>query len=92
VWELSPWLDARFEPIDEVIGRLDAQTHRRSIKTHTPADGIPWFSQASYIVVGRDGRDACMSFLNHLANMRPDVIGELIVSAAADGRSCAALA
>jgi aryl sulfotransferase len=85
VMEISPWIDARFEPIDEVIARLDAQTHRRSIKTHTAADGIPWFPNASYIVVGRDGRDACMSFLNHLSHTRPDVQMELMTSAADEG-------
>src|SRR5437016_1680692 len=35
VMETAPWLDARFEPVEEVVGRLDAQTHRRAIKTHT---------------------------------------------------------
>src|SRR5690349_4908519 len=65
LWEVCPWIDARFDPVDEVIDRLDAQEHRRSIKTHTPADGIPWHSSAFYIVVGRDGRDAFMSMFNH---------------------------
>src|SRR5689334_15565949 len=51
IFEMAPWIDARFEPIDEVLARLDAQTFRRSIKTHTVADGIPWFPDASYIVV-----------------------------------------
>ena len=46
VMTVSPWLDAEFNPIDELMARLDAQTHRRSIKTHTPADGIPWFDDA----------------------------------------------
>src|SRR4051794_1191528 len=64
VMELAPWLDARYEPIDSMIERLDAQTHRRSVKTHTNADGIPWHPTVSYIVVGRDGRDAFMSFHN----------------------------
>lgn len=85
VMDLSPWIDARFTPIEEVLFRLEAQTHRRSIKTHTPADGIPWWSDASYIVVVRDGLDACMSFLNHLSNMRSEVVMELATSAAADG-------
>src|SRR5438045_727840 len=46
VMMMNPWLDARFEPIDAVLERLDAQEHRRSIKTHTPPDGIPWFPDA----------------------------------------------
>ena len=85
VMEIAPWLDARFEPVDDIVARLDALAFRRSIKTHTPADGIPWFGTASYIVVGRDGRDACMSYLNHQRNMRPELKARLIASAAAEG-------
>jgi aryl sulfotransferase len=85
VMEMSPWLDARFEPIDTLLARLDAQTHRRFVKTHTPADGIPWFDTASYIAVGRDGRDAFMSYANHMTHMRRDLIARLNEEAAADG-------
>ena len=85
VTDVAPWIEARFEPIDTVIARLDAQAHRRSMKTHTPADGIPWYPHASYIVVGRDGRDAFMSFLNHMQNMRPDVVMDLVTTALQDG-------
>jgi aryl sulfotransferase len=91
VVEMAPWLDARFDPEAEVLARLEAQTHRRALKTHTPADGIPWRSDAFYIVVGRDGRDAFMSFVNHMASMRPDVVGELIESAVAEGISFEAM-
>ena len=73
VWDLSPWLEAKRPPIEEVLARLDAQTHRRCIKTHTAADGIPWFDDCHYIYVGRDGRDAFMSWVNHSNNMRRDV-------------------
>jgi aryl sulfotransferase len=85
VIELSPWIEARAVPIDEVLTRLDAQTHRRCIKTHTPADGIPWSPSASYVVVGRDGRDAYMSYWNHRRNMRPELLEHLQVTAAAEG-------
>ena len=85
VMSIAPWLDARFHPLDEVLARLDAQRHRRSIKTHTPADGIPWWEDASYIVVGRDGRDAFMSFVNHMRSMRPDVVAQLVESAIEEG-------
>lgn len=85
VIEVAPWIDARFHPIDEISERLEAQTFRRSIKTHTPADGIPWNSSASYIVVGRDGRDAFMSMLNHMRNLRPELIMDLAMSAVEDG-------
>src|SRR3954447_6841505 len=86
-FEVCPWFDARFTPASDIVARLEAQTHRRAIKTHTPADGIPWYSTSSYIVVGRDGRDACMSFLNHMRSMRPDVIQRLATSAVEDGIS-----
>ncbi len=85
VTEVAPWIEARLEPVDEVMADLDRQTHRRSVKTHTPADGIPWWPSASYIVVGRDGRDAFMSFLNHMRSMRPDVLMQLAMSAGEDG-------
>jgi aryl sulfotransferase len=65
VMNLSPWLEAEFTPIDEVLRSLAAQTHRRFIKTHTPADGIPIWDDAKYIFVARDGRDAFMSFCHH---------------------------
>jgi len=82
---VAPWLDAEFTPIDELIARLEAQTHRRSIKTHTPADGIPWFDDAKYIFVGRDGRDAFMSMCNHRTIMKDEVVDGLNQRALADG-------
>jgi len=53
--------------------RLEAQTFRRSIKTHLPVEAIPWFETGRYIAVFRDGRDAFMSFVNHVASFRDDV-------------------
>lgn len=85
VFEIAPWLEARWEPAADVLARLDAQTHRRHIKTHSPADCIPRFEDACYLVVGRDGRDACMSFLNHLAHMQPAMQEQLLVSALEEG-------
>ena len=65
---ISPWLEARWRPIDEVIGALETQEHRRFIKSHLPLDGLPFFPQVNYIVVGRDARDVFMSLWNHHAN------------------------
>jgi aryl sulfotransferase len=73
VMELSPWLEMNMFPIEEILDRLERQTHRRCIKSHTAADGIPWFPDAKYIVVGRDARDAFMSWVNHMNAMRRDV-------------------
>lgn len=66
--EISPWLDVRLRPLDEVITLLEAQPHRRCIKSHLPLDGILYFSQVKYVVVGRDARDVFMSLWNHYSN------------------------
>jgi hypothetical protein len=66
---LSPWLDMQTRPIDEVVRDLDAQTHRRFIKTHTPLDGIPFDARVTYLHVARDPRDVALSWDNHMANV-----------------------
>jgi len=73
VMNLAPWWDANFYDIEELVARLEAQTFRRSIKTHLPVEAIPWFETGRYIAVFRDGRDAFMSFVNHVASFRDDV-------------------
>jgi aryl sulfotransferase len=85
VIEIGPWFDGRIFDFDELMARLEAQSHRRFIKTHTPADGIPIFDKASYIVVARDGRDAFVSFVNHRKNLRDDLIERLNAQAMAQG-------
>jgi aryl sulfotransferase len=82
---VAPWFDARFFPVEDLVALLDAQRHRRSIKTHTPADGIPWFDDCRYLVVGRDGRDAFMSFVNHVEHLLPERMAALAASAAQEG-------
>ncbi len=62
---LSPWIDARFPPIEAVVARIEAQSHRRFLKTHLPLDALPWHNENKYIYVGRDGRDVMMSWFNH---------------------------
>ena len=54
---ISPWLDMLTRPLDRVVADLDAETHRRFIKTHTPLDGLPFDEHVTYICVGRDPRD-----------------------------------
>jgi len=61
--EVSPWLDLRVQPINEVVAALNAQQHRRFIKTHTPLDGLVLDDRVTYIGVGRDPRDAAMSMV-----------------------------
>jgi len=64
---ISPWVERRFpDPIEAVIDTLEKQIFRRAVKTHLPFDGIPVFDQVKYIHVVRDGRDACLSYHNHI--------------------------
>lgn len=62
---ISPWLDADLTPLPEVLHRLEAQTHRRFIKTHVPLDGLPLDDRVTYVVVGRDPRDVRLSMGDH---------------------------
>jgi len=67
--EISPWIDARFVgPVQPILDRLEAQRHRRFMKSHLAADGLRFFPQAKYIVVGRDTRDVFMSLFNHYSS------------------------
>ncbi len=66
---LSPWLDMQTRSRDEVFADLDAQTHRRFLKTHTPRDGLPWSDDVTYVFVGRDPRDVYRSWDNHMQNL-----------------------
>ena len=80
---ISPWIEAKFGPADAMHAMLRAQTHRRAMKSHSPADAIPWFPQAKYITVARDGRDAFMSWVNHVQRMK--MIDMLNAQAEKDG-------
>jgi aryl sulfotransferase len=75
--EVAPWLDQSLEPIEDVVARLEAQPHRRVIKTHTPMDGIPWSDDVTYVGVGRDPRDVVLSFVDHSANFDRERAAEL---------------
>ncbi|MBX3001725.1 MAG: sulfotransferase domain-containing protein [Caldilineaceae bacterium] len=66
--EASPWLDFRIRPLNSVIELLEAQEHRRFIKTHLALDGLPYYPQVKYILVARDARDVFMSLYNFYAN------------------------
>ncbi len=72
--DLSPWFDLRLTPPAVTVPLLEAQTHRRFIKSHLPMDGIPYYDDMRYIVVGRDTRDVFMSWVKHLENMAPHSI------------------
>jgi aryl sulfotransferase len=66
IHDISPWLDLRIMPPD-TLQRLEAQSHRRIIKTHLPLDALTFSPKAKYLYVARDGRDVVWSFYNHHA-------------------------
>src|SRR6478672_8844801 len=54
---VSPWIDARFQgPLEPMLAGVEAQQHRRFVKSHLAADGLLLYPQAKYVVVGRDTR------------------------------------
>jgi aryl sulfotransferase len=67
--DVAPWVDMRAMPFDEMMAAIEAQTHRRFLKTHLPADALPFSPKAKYLYIGRDGRDVSFSWHNHLAVM-----------------------
>lgn len=66
--QVSPWLEWHDFPVEKIHADLDAQTHHRFIKSHTPLDGLPYQESNRYIYVGRDPRDIFLSLLNHMSN------------------------
>ena len=64
--DMSPWLDATiFNSLEDDLALLEAQTHRRYIKSHLPFDALPVWDTVKYIHVARDARDARLSWKNH---------------------------
>jgi aryl sulfotransferase len=69
----APWLDATiFDPVEVMLATLEAQTQRRSVKSHLPLDAFPVFDGTKVIHTVRDGRDACVSMHNHMLGFRPE--------------------
>ncbi len=65
---MSLWVDFRLPPKEVKLPVLEAQQHRRFIKTHLPVDALVYAPKAKYIYIGRDGRDVLWSLYNHHAN------------------------
>jgi aryl sulfotransferase len=68
VADMSPWLDLRVPPKEVKLPEVEAQTHRRFIKTHLPVDALVFSPKAKYLYIGRDGRDVVWSMYNHHLN------------------------
>ena len=57
--------------------RIEAQAHRRFLKAHLPADGLPLFAEVRYVHVARDGRDACLSYHHHGTGLTRETLERL---------------
>ena len=75
--DVSPWLDCRFvEPIEAALARLEAARHRRFIKSHLPADGLP--SSMSCAISWSPGTAATpASYHNHVLSYTPWMLARL---------------
>lgn len=74
---ISPWLDMRILPRAETRAMLEAQAHRRFIKTHLPLDALVFSPKAKYIYIARDGRDVAWSAHNHFAHVKDEFYSAL---------------
>lgn len=94
--KISPWIDLAPRPLDEMIAQVEAQTHRRFLKSHLPLDALAISPKAKYIYVGRDVRDVAWSIYNHqsgytdlfleMLNSVPDSTGPKIARPECDVR------
>ena len=65
VADMSPWLDLRVPPKDVKLAEVEAQTHRRFVKTHLPVEALVFSPRVKYLYIARDGRDVVWSLYNH---------------------------
>jgi aryl sulfotransferase len=65
VADMSPWLDLRIPPNEVKLAGVEAQTHRRFMKSHLPVNSLVFSEKAKYIYIARDGRDIVWSLYNH---------------------------
>ncbi|MEQ9663784.1 MAG: sulfotransferase domain-containing protein [Parasphingopyxis sp.] len=77
IGDISPWVDLRVPPKEVKLEALEAQTHRRFLKTHLPVDALRFSRDAKYIYIGRDGRDVVWSFFNHFRNGNDELYAAL---------------
>jgi len=54
------------QPVEALIEWMERLPSPRQIKTHLPLDYLPYHSDVKYLVVGRDMRDAYLSWHHHV--------------------------
>jgi aryl sulfotransferase len=71
VGDISPWVDMRIAPLEDILALVEAQEHRRFLKTHLPLDALPRWESVKYIYVGRDARDVVWAAHAHQRDFSP---------------------
>lgn len=66
--DISAYVDMRLSDRNGLAQMLEAQRHRRFLKTHLALDGFPFHPEVKHIFVSRDGRDMAMSLWNNYFN------------------------
>lgn len=74
IFDLCPWMEHRPIPKESIMSMLEAQAHRRIMKTHLPADALPLSPLARYLYIARDGRDVVWSWYNHHRSLTQRVL------------------
>ena len=76
VMDISPWVERTRDAtqMDEMLALLEAQSHRRFLKTHLPLDALEYDERVKYVFIGRDPRDVFVSLFNHHQNYSDDRI------------------
>ncbi|KOR43469.1 sulfotransferase [Xanthomonas oryzae] len=69
---ISPWVDGVYPDKATKLALLDAQSHRRFMKTHLPADALVTSALVKYLYIGRDGRDIALSLYDHQCALSQD--------------------
>jgi aryl sulfotransferase len=75
---VSVWIDCRFrQSLEDTLATIEAQTHRRFLKAHQALDSMPLHDEVKYVCVARDGRDAALSYHNHLPGFADQMLATL---------------
>ena len=64
--------------LQELKAKLEAQEHRRCIKSHTPFDGIPYDPSVTYISIYRHPIDVHFSTITHVEHMTFDIPDDML--------------
>jgi len=71
---MSPWLEFRVLRKEKVLQQLEAQKHRRFLKTHCCVEEVGLKPNVKYLYIARDARDAIWSLHHQYRNVADEYI------------------